>query len=254
MLCWWCSLKWSLRKWQGSLPLPSCLSIHCIVKFWEFLQELKRFPTLQSELAQAAIEALERMRDDSRKTSLRLVDMESSYLTVDFFRKLPQEVEKGGNPGASTMDRYTDGHLRRIGKLNPLSLLKRLEDFVLAFWKGNVVYQGTGKLDPLVHWNYIYEGASMFWQVQMCLHMWTWSVSCWGTLFQKLLCTVKFVRPSGLYLTISMPKLGSERYTTFSISACGSSSWRLFSVLAGICLWLWISSCPLLVMFYGWNP
>jgi hypothetical protein len=77
--------------------------------------ELKRFPTLQSELAQAAIEALERMRDESRKTSLRLVDMESSYLTVDFFRKLPQEVEKGGNPGASTMDRYTDGHLRRIG-------------------------------------------------------------------------------------------------------------------------------------------
>ncbi|CAM6079308.1 unnamed protein product [Sphagnum tenellum] len=77
--------------------------------------ELKRFPTLQSELSQAAIEALERMRDDSRKTSLRLVDMESSYLTVDFFRKLPQEVEKGGNPGASTMDRYTDGHLRRIG-------------------------------------------------------------------------------------------------------------------------------------------
>ncbi|CAK9252309.1 unnamed protein product, partial [Sphagnum jensenii] len=77
--------------------------------------ELKRFPTLQSELSQAAIEALERMRDDSRKTSLRLVDMESSYLTVDFFRKLPQEVEKGGNPGGSTMDRYTDGHLRRIG-------------------------------------------------------------------------------------------------------------------------------------------
>jgi hypothetical protein len=78
-------------------------------------KELRRFPTLQAELAQAAIEALERMRDESRKTSLRLVDMESSYLTVDFFRKLPQEVEKGGNPGASTMDRYTDGHLRRIG-------------------------------------------------------------------------------------------------------------------------------------------
>ncbi|CAM6040796.1 unnamed protein product [Sphagnum compactum] len=77
--------------------------------------ELKRFPSLRSELSQAAVEALERMREDSKKTSLRLVDMEASYLTVDFFRKLPQEVEKGGNPGSSTLDRYTDGHLRRIG-------------------------------------------------------------------------------------------------------------------------------------------
>ncbi len=80
------------------------------------LQELKRFPSLRSELSQAAVEALERMREDSKKTSLRLVDMEASYLTVDFFRKLPQEVEKGGNPGSSTLDRYTDGHLRRIGE------------------------------------------------------------------------------------------------------------------------------------------
>ena len=55
------------------------------------------------------------MRDDSKKTTLRMVDMESSYLTVDFFRKLPQEIEKGGNPAATATDRYTDGHLRRIG-------------------------------------------------------------------------------------------------------------------------------------------
>ncbi|XP_022856450.1 dynamin-related protein 1E-like [Olea europaea var. sylvestris] len=44
--------------------------------------------------------------------------MESSYLTVDFFRKLPQEVEKVGNPGnpapANTIDRISDGHFRRI--------------------------------------------------------------------------------------------------------------------------------------------
>jgi hypothetical protein len=85
-------------------------------------QELKRFPSLQAEIAQAAIESLERMRDDSKKTSLRLVDMEASYLTVDFFRKLPQEIEKGGNPAASTTDRYTDGHLRRIGELSGLRL------------------------------------------------------------------------------------------------------------------------------------
>ncbi|KAJ0053543.1 hypothetical protein Pint_01165 [Pistacia integerrima] len=78
-------------------------------------QELKRFPTLQAEIAAAANEALERFREDSKKTTLRLVDMESSYLTVDFFRKLPQEVERGGNPTVSTVDRYTEGHFRRIG-------------------------------------------------------------------------------------------------------------------------------------------
>ncbi|BFG31152.1 hypothetical protein CerSpe_174260 [Prunus speciosa] len=79
-------------------------------------QELKRFPTLQAELAAAANEALERFREDSKKTTLRLVDMESSYLTVDFFRKLPQEVEKvGGNPSAASDDRYAEGHFRRIG-------------------------------------------------------------------------------------------------------------------------------------------
>ncbi|KAF5469902.1 hypothetical protein F2P56_010460 [Juglans regia] len=78
-------------------------------------QELKRFPTLQAEIAAAANEALERFREDGRKTVVRLVDMESSYLTVDFFRRLPQEVEKGGNPAASTTDRYVEGHFRRIG-------------------------------------------------------------------------------------------------------------------------------------------
>lgn len=79
------------------------------------MQELRRFPTLQAEIASAAIEALERFRSDSKKTVLRMVDMESSYLTVDFFRKLPQDVDKGGSPVSSTADRYTEGHLRRIG-------------------------------------------------------------------------------------------------------------------------------------------
>ncbi|KAF2312661.1 hypothetical protein GH714_039418 [Hevea brasiliensis] len=78
-------------------------------------QELKRFPTLQAEIAAASSEALERFREDSKKTVIRLVDMESSYLTVEFFRRLPQEVEKGGNPTSSTVDRYTEGHFRRIG-------------------------------------------------------------------------------------------------------------------------------------------
>ncbi|KAI3495096.1 hypothetical protein L1887_37252 [Cichorium endivia] len=115
-------------------------------------EELRRFPTLQSTLAAAASEALEKFRDESKKTVVRLVDMESSYLTVDFFRKLPQEVERSGPGGgppppgdrrASSADRknppppppsergipggdrgnavdplgdrYADAHFRRIG-------------------------------------------------------------------------------------------------------------------------------------------
>ncbi|EFJ23099.1 hypothetical protein SELMODRAFT_232702 [Selaginella moellendorffii] len=80
-------------------------------------QELKRFPTLQAELAAATTEALERFRDESRKFVLRLVDMEASYLTVEYFRKLPPELEKGGNPSAPTADRYTEAHLRKIGRV-----------------------------------------------------------------------------------------------------------------------------------------
>ncbi|KAL0397439.1 UNVERIFIED_CONTAM: Dynamin-related protein 1E [Sesamum calycinum] len=79
-------------------------------------QELKRFPTLQSAIAGAANEALEKFREESKKTALRLVDMEAAYLTVEFFRRLPQEVEKAGNLGAAaTVDRYSEAHFRRIG-------------------------------------------------------------------------------------------------------------------------------------------
>ncbi|KAK4848063.1 hypothetical protein QYF36_008836 [Acer negundo] len=77
--------------------------------------ELKQYPSLRMEVGNAAVESLERMRDESKKATLLLVDMESSYLTVDFFRKLPQDVEKGGNPTHSLFDRYNDSYLRRIG-------------------------------------------------------------------------------------------------------------------------------------------
>lgn len=79
------------------------------------LQELKRFPTLQTDIAAAANEALERFRDESKKTVLRLVDMESSYLTVEFFRKLHLEPEKAQNSSGPNADRYSDNHFRRIG-------------------------------------------------------------------------------------------------------------------------------------------
>ncbi|KAK8945659.1 Dynamin-related protein 1E [Platanthera guangdongensis] len=77
-------------------------------------QELNRFPTLQSDLAASCYQSLERFREDGKKTAIRLVDMEASYLTVEFFRNLPQEVEKGSNTAVPTVDRYTEGHFRRI--------------------------------------------------------------------------------------------------------------------------------------------
>ncbi|KAJ0048301.1 dynamin-related protein 5A [Pistacia vera] len=77
--------------------------------------ELKQYPALRVEVGNAAIESLDRMKEMSKKATLQLVDMESSYLTVDFFRKLPQDVEKGGNPTHSIFDRYNDSYLRRIG-------------------------------------------------------------------------------------------------------------------------------------------
>lgn len=82
-------------------------------------QELKRFPSLQNDIATAANDALERFRDESRRTVMRLVEMESAYLTVEFFRKIQLEPEKNEkNPREKEVpiaDRYTDIHLRRIG-------------------------------------------------------------------------------------------------------------------------------------------
>ncbi|TYH10209.1 hypothetical protein E1A91_A07G151400v1 [Gossypium mustelinum] len=77
--------------------------------------ELKQYPTLRVEVGNAAFESLERMREESKRATLQLVDMECGYLTVEFFRKLPQDVEKGGNPTHSLFDRYNDSYLRRVG-------------------------------------------------------------------------------------------------------------------------------------------
>ncbi|KAL4598915.1 hypothetical protein ACB092_11G091600 [Castanea dentata] len=77
--------------------------------------ELKQYPTLRVEVGTAAIDSLDRMRGESKKATLQLVDMECCYLTVEFFRKLPQDIEKGGNPTHSIFDRYNDSYLRRVG-------------------------------------------------------------------------------------------------------------------------------------------
>lgn len=116
------------REWVGSEMLNDSFFLNqYLILVLEMVQELKRFPTLQAEIAAAANEALERFRGESRKTALRLVDMESSYLTVDFFRKLPQEVDKGGNPVASSADRYAEEHYNRIAS-NVSSYVKMVSE------------------------------------------------------------------------------------------------------------------------------
>lgn len=90
-----------------------CLKVDGVICSLE--QELKLFPTLQSEIVAASYEALERFRTNSKRVTLQLVNMELSYLTVDFFRRLPPELEIGWNPiAADSIDRYSEGHYRRI--------------------------------------------------------------------------------------------------------------------------------------------
>ncbi|KAG9134167.1 hypothetical protein Leryth_019864 [Lithospermum erythrorhizon] len=87
-------------------------AVHAILKDLGFKRQ---YPSLRVEVSNAAVGSLEKMRDESKKATLQLVDMECGYLTVEFFRKLPQDVEKGGNPSHSIFDRYNDAYLRRIG-------------------------------------------------------------------------------------------------------------------------------------------
>ncbi|KAG4950911.1 hypothetical protein JHK82_045859 [Glycine max] len=75
---------------------------------------IKAVSHLECRTWSAAVDSLERMREESKKSTLLLVDMEYGYLTIDFFRKLPQDAEKGGNPTHSLFDRYDDSYLRRI--------------------------------------------------------------------------------------------------------------------------------------------
>lgn len=109
------------------IPQFSCIIFLLFASGWVnvsllVLQELKQYPALRVEVTNAASDSLERMREESKKATLKLVDMECSYLTVDFFRKLPQDVEKGGNPSHSIFDRDNDSYLRRIGESHELKI------------------------------------------------------------------------------------------------------------------------------------
>ncbi|XP_061351246.1 phragmoplastin DRP1C-like isoform X2 [Gastrolobium bilobum] len=109
----------SISYFKG--PAEASVDAELVRKSIAETEELKRFPTLSNDIATAANEALERFREESRKTVIRLVDMESSYLTVEFFRKISLEPEKNPNgppnskSGPPNIDNYSDNHLRKIG-------------------------------------------------------------------------------------------------------------------------------------------
>eukprot|EP00897_Mesotaenium_endlicherianum_P008166 jgi/Mesen1/7378/ME000382S06573 len=84
--------------------------------------ELQRFPSLQAQLSAAANLALENFREESRKAAVQLVEMETSYFTVEFIRRLPQVQESRAPNGkeakdakkAAAADPETE-NLKRIG-------------------------------------------------------------------------------------------------------------------------------------------
>jgi hypothetical protein len=106
--------------WRRVMHQNQKLNLTCVILLG--VQELRRFPTLSNDIATAANEALDKFRDESKKTVTRLVDMESSYLTAEFFRKIHLEPEKNPNgpPNSNrnappNNDNFTDNHLRKIG-------------------------------------------------------------------------------------------------------------------------------------------
>lgn len=150
------------------------------------LQELKQYPSLRVEVGNAAVESLDRMKEESRKATLQLVEMENSYLTVDFFRKLPQDVEKGGNPTHSIFDRYNDSYLRRIGEC-----------------KSNIIPQWFQHIQMLNVTLLLIVSYSL--QEQPCCRMSIWYVEAWETPFQSLSYIAKSVRRSAACSITSSP-------------------------------------------------
>ncbi|XP_024010789.1 dynamin-related protein 1D isoform X2 [Eutrema salsugineum] len=116
-------IEGSLNHFRGPAE-ASVNAVELVRKSIAETEELTRFPSLQIELADAANSSLEMFREESMKSVLRLVDMESSYLTVEFFRKLHVMETTQGNqtpslssqpqPPMTTTEQYGEGQFRKI--------------------------------------------------------------------------------------------------------------------------------------------
>ncbi|KFK37264.1 hypothetical protein AALP_AA4G234900 [Arabis alpina] len=120
-------------------------------------EELKRFPSLQIELVAAANLSLEKFREESMKSVLRLVDMESSYLTVDFFRKL-HIMETQESLTTTTTDQFGDGHFKKIAS-NVAAYINMVSDTLVKTIPKAVVHCQV-KQAKLALLNYFYTQIS----------------------------------------------------------------------------------------------
>lgn len=147
------------------------------------------------------------MRDTSKKATLQLVDMECSYLTVDFFRKLPQDVDKGGNPTHSIFDRYNDSYLRRIGEF-------LVDTNASLAWHYKIIYidHVDNGMKIYINPQLIFGILSFYQQEPRSCLMSIWSVQVCGTQFLSPSFIVKFVRPNEAYLIISSLKWVNWRW------------------------------------------
>lgn len=130
------------------------------------MQELRRFPSLQIELAAAANSSLDKFREESMTSILRLVDMESSYLTVDFFRKLHLESQTV-SLSSPTTDQYGEGHFRKIAS-NVAAYIKMVPGTLVNTIPKAVVHCQVRQA-KLALLNYFYAQIS---QSQVCLQLW----------------------------------------------------------------------------------
>merc|ERR1719421_2810148 len=73
--------------------------------------QISRYGPLKGEISDRAARALEGMRDTSKKMVTTMVEMESSYLTAEFFREI---IAADAPPGAGAA--AGDAHLKQIAK------------------------------------------------------------------------------------------------------------------------------------------
>lgn len=115
--------------------------------------------------------------------------MESSYLTVEFFRNLPQEMEIGNNPGNSTakganpaappVDRYSDGHFRRIATNVSAYISMISETLRLTIPKATVHCQVREAKRSLLNLFYAQVGRKEVPSIYLCLiFFFFWKIAC----------------------------------------------------------------------------
>lgn len=67
-------------------------------------KELARYPTLRAEMQRVAYDSLEAKKEETRRMVTIMVEMESSYLTAEFFRRVVSAQMAGSNAGPEALN------------------------------------------------------------------------------------------------------------------------------------------------------